>query len=67
MTRREAALMAAGSAALASSTLAVLVIRLLLTRPSEVVEIATAGALMGLVELAAQAFADLMIRLLQYL
>jgi hypothetical protein len=67
MTGRSAAIMAAGSAALTSSTLAFLIIWLLFTRPLEVANVANGSEVTGLLELAASTLYDMLLRLLQYL
>jgi hypothetical protein len=67
MTARNAAMMAAGSAALGSATVATLVIWLVLARPQDVVDAARGNDVAGLVTLAIETLQGLVMRLLELL
>jgi hypothetical protein len=65
MTGRNAAMVAAGSAAVASSTMAACVIWLLLMRPFDLV--GASGDMAGLIKLAAATLYEMLLRLLEFL
>jgi len=65
MTTRNAAMMAAGWAALGSATVAALVIWLVLARPVDLVDAARGNDVAGLVTLAFETVSGLLMRLLE--
>ena len=67
MTGRDAAMMAAGSAVLVSSTVAMMIIWMLLARPVDLVNAANGQDVAGFVQLAAATLYDMLLRFLDIL